>query len=262
MTTNTTATDAAGRPLHQGDHVGGTYGRHQTTITGPVIGITGMWATVLVANRPLFGDDRPGNGDDVRVSTRRLFLIHPATERRFTGYRTPDGRTWTQAARVTGVLWEVPLVPHRFASRDLRRMYGADLQPVWQDVAAAPANTAVRTQAFAEAAARIWDLPQDDELDPGRGDARELLERLAADTAAYPLALPWALLMDDDDLIGFLNEVAGVMQSAIHMATEAGHVHARRILAGLEQTCGTWRLIAQTQHAHNTAPGQHAETTD
>jgi hypothetical protein len=266
--TTSTITDAAGRTIRLGDKVGGTTsGRYQTTITGPVVQIGKGQAKVLVTNRPQFTGDRPGNADDVWISVDRLFLVHPATERRFVGFRTPDGRTWTQAA-VKTLLWEAPLVARRYASTDLRGMYGADLQPVWEDVPAAPAveqpaaNNGVRAQAFAEAAARIWDLPQDHELDPGRGDARELLERLAAEAAAgeaYPLVLPWALLMDDEDLISFLGDLAHVMQDARHMATEAGPVHARRILAGLEKTCGTWRTLAEAQHTHNTAPGPDAD---
>ncbi|MFK0063413.1 hypothetical protein ACIQTN_29810 [Streptomyces werraensis] len=265
--TTSTLTDAAGRTVQAEDTVGGTTsGRYQTTITGPVLQVGKGKAQVLVTNRPAYTGDRPGNADAVWISAERLFLIHPAGERRFTGFRTPDGRTWTRA-NLQRLLWEAPLVPRRYESADLRGMYGADLQPVWKDVQAPaaeqPARTA-RAEAFAEAAARIWDMPQDYELDPGRGDVRQLLERLAAEAAAgtaYPPVLPWALLMDDDDLIEFLGDLAHVMQSAPHMATEAGPVHARRILAGLEKTCGTWRAIAETQHAHNTAPGPQAEAT-
>ena len=264
-----TLTDAAGRTVQAGDTVGGTTsGRYQTTITGPVLQLGKDKAKVLVTNRPAYTGDRPGNADPVWISAERLFLVHPAGERRFTGFRTPDGRTWTRA-NLQRLLWEAPLVPRRYESTDLRGMYGADLQPVWKDVAAPaaeqPATAVVRSQAFAEAAARIWDLPQDRELDPGRGDARELLERLAADAhqaEAYPLALPWALLMDQEDLREFLGDLAGALDGApAHMATEAGHVHTRRILDHLERICGTWRAIAETQHAHNTAPGPQAEAT-
>ncbi|MFD5571980.1 hypothetical protein [Streptomyces cadmiisoli] len=264
--TTATFTDVAGRTVREQDHVGGTTsGRYQTTITGPVVQLGKGKAKIRVTNRPAFTGERPGNADDVWISDDRLFLIHPATERRFAGFRTPDSHVWTQATRVKSVLWENPLVPKRYASTDLRRLYGADLQPVWEDVpeapaAGQPAAAVIRAEAFAEAAARIWDLPQDHELDPGRGDTRELLERLAAQasTDTYPLTLPWALLMDSEDLIGFLNEVAGVMQDARHMATSAGDVHARAILAGLEKTCAIWRPIAEAQHAHNTAPGPDA----
>jgi hypothetical protein len=54
---------------------------------------------------------------------------------------------------------------------------------------------------------------------------------------AYPPALPWAGLMDDEDLHDFL-DVA---------------------LAEVEATCGRWRAIAEAQHAHNTAPGPDVE---
>jgi len=283
----TTLTDAARRTIRQGDNVGGTTsGRYQTTITGPVLQIGKDRAQVLVTNRPTYGDvTRAANGDTVWISAERLFLIHPASQREFVGFRTPDGRVWNQAARVKGILWETPMVHQRYDAPALREMYAADLQPWWhtlteptdgivcdaeghaiphsqgcpQGPAALPPHV-IRAEAFREAAARLLDLPQDYELDPGRGDALQLLERLAADTYAgiYPPALHWALLMDDDDLIAFLNEVAGVMQDAGHMDTQAGHVHARRILDGLEAACGTWRVIAEAQHAHNTAPGPAA----
>lgn len=189
MTTSTTATitDAAGRTVHHGDHVGGTTsGPYETTITGPVIQLGEGKAKVRVTNRPTYGDSTRGaNGDDVWISGARLFLIHLATARRFVGYRTPDGRVWTQAVRVKGVLWEAPMVHHRYEATKLRGMYGADLQPVWEDVptpaAAEESPTAIRAQAFAEGAACIAALPQDWELDPGRGDCAALLERLAAE---------------------------------------------------------------------------------
>ncbi|WP_411092246.1 hypothetical protein [Streptomyces sp. 049-1] len=233
-----TPTDATGRSLHHGDHVGGTTsGRYQTTITGPVLQLGKTMANVLVTNRPDYTGDRPGNGEVVWLATNRLVTIHPATERRFVGFRTPDKHLWQQA-RTRLLLWESPTVPKRYPAAELRVLYGADLQPVWEEVPSAPAAqepaAPVRAQAFAVATE-------------------------AQQGAAYPLALPWALLMDDEDLIGFLAELAGVMQDAGHMATEAGHVHARNILAGLEKTCGTWRLIAEAQHAHNTAPGPHTE---
>ncbi|SOE31712.1 hypothetical protein SAMN05442782_8642 [Streptomyces sp. OK228] len=67
--------------------------------------------------------------------------------------------------------------------------------------------------------------------------------------------------MDNDDLISFLNDLAGVMQDAERFATLSGRGQARRILDALEKTCGTWRVIAEAQHAHDTAPGPDAETT-
>ncbi|MDH6489595.1 hypothetical protein [Streptomyces sp. SAI-127] len=265
--TTSTLTDAAGRTIREQDHVGGTTsGRYQTTITGPVVQLGKGKAKVRVTNRPTYTGDRPGNADDVWISDDRLFLIHPATERRFVGYRTPDGHVWRQA-NVQRVLWEAPMVPKRYESTDLRGMYGADLQPVWEDVKARTAErlaaAQARAQAFLEGAALIYDLPQDHELDPGRGDARKLLERLAGEayTGAYPRTVPWALLMDEGDLIEFLTDLAGVMREADRFATLSGRGQARRILDGLEKTCGTWRAIAEAQHAHNTAPGPDTDTT-
>lgn len=268
--TTTSITDAARRTVRQQDHVGGTTsGRYQTTITGPVVQIGQGKVKVRVTNRPTVGSLRAQNGDDVWISDDRVFLIHPATERQFTGYRTPDGRVWTQAARVKGVLWEAPFVPERYEATRLRGMYDGNLQPVWEDIPApAPAAeqsaTVVRAEALAEAAARIWDLPQDHELDPGRGDARELLERLAAEAhqpGTYPLVLPWALLMDTEHLAAFLRDLHGTMAGVAVQAHMTGRPQAPDVLEAVERICGTWRPIAEAQHAHNTAPGLNAETT-
>jgi hypothetical protein len=271
MTSSTTpsATDATGRTIQAGDTVGGTTsGRYQTTVTGPVVQFGKGKVKVRVTNRPSYGGLRDANGDDTWISTDRVFLVHPATERRFLGFRTPDDRVWTVAARTKGVLWETPMVAQRYEGPQLRSVYQGKLHPVWEDVPAAPvaerkAAAQARAQAFLEGAARIYDLPQDYELDPGRGDARQLLERLAGEayTGAYPLTVPWALLMDESDLIEFLTDLAGVMREADRFATLSGRGQARRILNDLEKTCGTWRAIAEAHHAHATAPGPDAGTT-
>ncbi|MFF7096350.1 hypothetical protein ACFY9A_28745 [Streptomyces rubradiris] len=66
------------------------------------------------------------------------------------------------------------------------------------------------------------------------------------DRESYPPALPWARLMDDEDLAEFLDGLAGALETA----------GARDALVEIEDTCGTWRAIAEAQHAHNTAPGK------
>ncbi|MFJ8144645.1 hypothetical protein ACIQ6R_06170 [Streptomyces sp. NPDC096048] len=81
---------------------------------------------------------------------------------------------------------------------------------------------------------------------PGHGYRSDELD-------AYPPALPWARLMDHEDLTGFLDELA---------ASAITHATAETALAEVEKTCGTWRLIAEAQHAHNTAPGPDAEAGD
>ena len=73
------------------------------------------------------------------------------------------------------------------------------------------------------------------------------------ESAGYPAALPWAALMDHEDLTEFLDELA---------ASAITHASSERALAEVEDTCGRWRVIAEAQHAHNTAPGPNAEAGD
>mgnify|MGYP001565506917 CR=1 FL=1 len=88
-----------------------------------------------------------------------------------------------------------------------------------------------------------------------RGRARlraRIAELEAAQVPAdvYPPAMPWAALMDAGDLADFLDELAA---SAITNAS------SDVALAEVEKTCATWRLIAEAQHGHNTAPGPDGE---
>lgn len=90
-------------------------------------------------------------------------------------------------------------------------------------------------------------------LRANRDRITELEARLAereqpADT--YPPALPWARLMDHEDLADFLDELA---------ASAITHASAEVALTEVESTCGRWREIAEAQHAHNTAPGPGAD---
>jgi hypothetical protein len=70
-------------------------------------------------------------------------------------------------------------------------------------------------------------------------------------SGGFPPALPWAALMDDDDLAEFLNELA---EAAIRC------LDPREALAEVERACGTWRLVGEAQHGHNTAPCPDAMT--
>lgn len=74
---------------------------------------------------------------------------------------------------------------------------------------------------------------------------------VADERQGYPPALPWALLMDHEDLTDFLDELA---------ASAITHASSEVALAEVEATCGRWRLIAEAQHGHNTAPGPDAMT--
>lgn len=76
-----------------------------------------------------------------------------------------------------------------------------------------------------------------------RAAAEGMVER-----TSYPPALPWARLMDDEDRAEFLADLADAV----------GH---RNALVEIEDACARWRVIAEAQHAHNTAPGPGEETT-
>ena len=80
-------------------------------------------------------------------------------------------------------------------------------------------------------------------------DMRLALE--SPERSSYPPALPWARLMDDDDRAMFLDELAD---------SATTHASSDEVLKAVEETCKTWRLIAEAQHGHNTAPGPDALT--
>ena len=73
-----------------------------------------------------------------------------------------------------------------------------------------------------------------------------------APAGGYPPALPWARLLDGEDLSDFVDELADAA------TRNASGVHR---LAAIEEACNTWRLIAEAQHGHNTAPGPDAMTS-
>lgn len=82
---------------------------------------------------------------------------------------------------------------------------------------------------------------------------QELRARSAEESSAggFPPALPWLALLDEDDRVEFLDELAD--SATVNASSEVR-------LAQIEQTCATWRLIAEAQHGHNTAPGPDAVT--
>jgi len=88
-------------------------------------------------------------------------------------------------------------------------------------------------------------------------DMRSALE--APERKAYPPALPWAALMDDDDLADFLHDLASALVQGTLNARRDGKAAGLEILGELEKVCGTWRAIAEAQHAHTTAPGPNSE---
>jgi len=69
---------------------------------------------------------------------------------------------------------------------------------------------------------------------------------------AYPPALPWAALMDADDLEGFLEDLVDAASGDNDLST----------LTEVEDAIARWRVIGEAQHAHNTAPGPNAEADE
>jgi hypothetical protein len=108
----------------------------------------------------------------------------------------------------------------------------------------------------AEKQAGRWEdpLPVPEWVATVRAAAEGLVER-----TSYPPALPWAGLMDTDDLAEFLRDLDATMRDGARQAHQAGQPQAPAVLSALEKTCATWRPIAEAQHAHNTAPGPDAE---
>lgn len=66
----------------------------------------------------------------------------------------------------------------------------------------------------------------------------------------YGPVFPWAALMDDEDFYDFRADVVAA----------TAHRDRERALEEMEKVVSTWRLIAEAQHAHNTAPGPDALT--
>ncbi|MEU5157764.1 hypothetical protein [Glycomyces sp. NPDC021274] len=66
------------------------------------------------------------------------------------------------------------------------------------------------------------------------------------------VALPWAFLLDDEDLHEFLGDLVAVAFNRWRWDPE---VPDTETLRRVEKVCTTWRLIGEAQHAHNTAPG-------
>jgi hypothetical protein len=86
-------------------------------------------------------------------------------------------------------------------------------------------------------------------LSQALSDAAEALRAKESSADSYAVALPWAALMDDEDLSEFLDELADAATTNVDAVTR---------LAEVERACSTWRLIGEAQHGHNTAPGPDA----
>ncbi|MCL7377422.1 hypothetical protein [Streptomyces sp. 35G-GA-8] len=80
------------------------------------------------------------------------------------------------------------------------------------------------------------------------------LEAARAPAEEYGPAFPWVALMDDDDRHEFLGELAAAAIDYYRPETDDAAT-----LVEIEKACMTWRLTAEAQHAHNTAPGPDAE---
>lgn len=86
-------------------------------------------------------------------------------------------------------------------------------------------------------------------------DMRLALE--SPERSSYPPALPWAALMDDEDLREFLGDLGSAV---LDYYRSEPSVSDREVLVSIERVCAEWRLIAEAQHGHNTAPGPDALT--
>lgn len=186
-----TICDATGRTIALGDTVGGTTsGRYQSTITGPIIQTGADKIKLIVTNHATVGSQRAQNGDDVWISTDRVYLVHPANERHFFGFRTPDGHVWTVAPRTKGatLLYEAPWVAKRYEATGLRQMYNGALEAVWTlgtPEAVLPVD-AMSTHAGAAAlrsvSLRLWEGCGTGTMSPDvREEAAAFLSRVAAE---------------------------------------------------------------------------------
>jgi hypothetical protein len=88
-------------------------------------------------------------------------------------------------------------------------------------------------------------------LDDAVQELREDRPAEEPSVGGYPPALSWLALLDEDDRVEFLDELAD--SAAVNQSSDVR-------LAEVERTCATWRLIAEAQHGHNTAPGPDAVT--
>lgn len=104
----------------------------------------------------------------------------------------------------------------------------------------------------AEEQAKRWEnpLPVPGWVAKVREAADGLVER-----RSYPPALPWARLMDDEDLREFLGDLGAAV---LDYYRSEPSVPDRDVLASIEKACADWRLIAEAQHGHNAAPGPDA----
>lgn len=75
------AKDATGRVIVIGDIVGGTTsGRYQETVIGPIRKFGKGTLVLEVTNTGPSNGYRPSDGDEVRISTGRVFFVRKAGE--------------------------------------------------------------------------------------------------------------------------------------------------------------------------------------
>lgn len=115
----------------------------------------------------------------------------------------------------------------------------------------ADAVLAVRDAEVERLRARIAELEAErHSTNAALDDAVQELRAVKTPDGKWSPALPWARLMDDEDLQEFLGDLLDSLNSS--PAT------TRAVLDEVEKTCSTWRLVAEAQHGHNTAPGPDA----
>ncbi|MFE9127049.1 hypothetical protein ACFYOF_16790 [Streptomyces sp. NPDC007148] len=151
-------------------------------------------------------------------------------------YNKMHGRAATAEARVAQL------------ERELKKYVGAEPTVAEEMAYLSSCLDAVRDLCDeAEQRALRWEqpLPVPEWVSEVRKAAEGLVER-----RTYPPALPWAALMDDEDLHDFLGDLINALHSDRPTLD---------VLAEVEKTCASHRAIAEAQHAHNTAPGPSTE---
>jgi uncharacterized protein YoaH (UPF0181 family) len=186
----------------------------------------------------------PEPQEDPVAAGRRLDLLALMDERAASAVSPVLAGVLDEAERLRASRWDATKVVAQMESK-LLAMHG-ELTRATERVAELEAERHSTNESLSEAA---------ETLRANRDRITQLEARLAEreqPTGTYPPALPWAALMDADDLEGFLADLVDAASGDDDLST----------LTEVESTIARWRVIAEAQHAHNTAPGPDATTDE